>query len=137
MTKDISVLVDGRRFRLAVGSTLLQATARADRRIPTLCARRVPCLGEPCGICVVEVGGEKEFKRACTYSIDRSACFHTYTRSVRRERRRVLSALLLERQRRCVTCPRLSVCELVAMARAYDLPVPQKARLPKQGRDER
>jgi predicted molibdopterin-dependent oxidoreductase YjgC len=129
MVKDISVVVDGRRLRMATGSTLLQAAARTDQRIPTLCSRQIPCLSEPCGICVVELDGEKCLKKACSYAIERGLSFHTYTRSVRRERRRILSALLLERQQRCVACPKLSTCALVAMARTYDLPVPRKTRL--------
>jgi NADP-reducing hydrogenase subunit HndD len=126
MAKNIAVDIDGRRFRVPAGFTLLQAAAEAKQPIPTLCTRRAPCVGEPCGICVVELDGERDLSRACARVIDHALSFHAYTRRVRRERRRVLSALLHERQSRCISCSSLSTCDLIAIAREYDLPVPQE-----------
>jgi predicted molibdopterin-dependent oxidoreductase YjgC len=126
MTNSISIVVDGRTVHVADGSTLLQAAAHVSRELSTLCACRIPCLEACCGLCVVEVEGEFALKRACSYLIDRPLSCQTYTRSVRRERRRVLSTLLSRHQHKCSTCSKRRACALRSLARSYDVFVQTK-----------
>ena len=124
MGKGIRVVIDGRGVRVAAGSTLLQAIGRLSRRFSALCTCHAPCLADCCGLCVVEVEGELELKRACSYIVDWPLSCQTYTRRIRRERRRLLSALLSSQHRRCPECGSRRSCALASLARDYDVPVP-------------
>lgn len=126
MTNRILIVVDGRRVRVTAGSTLLQAAARVSRELSTLCACRIPCLETCPGLCVVEVEGDFGLKRACAQLIDSPLSCQTYTRRIRRERRRVLSTLLSRHQHKCSTCSKRRACALRSLARSYDVLVQTK-----------
>jgi predicted molibdopterin-dependent oxidoreductase YjgC len=121
MTKQVRVVVDGRAFRVSAGSTLLQVTRRASRKVPVFCTGKVPCAKECCGLCVVEVEGELELKRACSHIVERPMSCETYTRRTRRERRRILSALLARHHHECPECSRRRTCDLLSLARDYEV----------------
>ena len=121
MRNGIRVVVDGRCVRVAAGATLLQAAERITRELSALCGNEMPCLRDCCGFCVVEVEGEVELKRACSQIVERPMICQTYTRRIRRERRRILSALLSRRHRRCPRCRKRRTCALLSLARDYDV----------------
>jgi predicted molibdopterin-dependent oxidoreductase YjgC len=121
MTNSIPVVVDGHGVRVAAGTTLLEAARKVTDELSSLCSSKIPCLGTCSGLCVVEVDGEVELKRACSHTVDRPMTFETYTRRIRRERRRLLSALLSSQHRRCATCTRRRSCALHSLARDYDV----------------
>jgi NADP-reducing hydrogenase subunit HndD len=130
MKDSIRVVVDGRSVRVAPGSMLLAAVGRVSRKFSALCTQPIPCLNECSGLCVVEVEGDPKLRRACSHQVDQPLSCETYTRSLRRERRRILAALISKRQRRCPRCKSRRTCALLALAREYDvLPtVPQIAK---------
>jgi predicted molibdopterin-dependent oxidoreductase YjgC len=121
MTNAIRVVVDGRVLRVTAGSTLLRVARRLSERISPLCIGKLPCLEDCCGLCVVEVEGEVELKRACSQIVERPMSCETYTRRIRRERRRILSALLSKHRRRCPKCASRRKCALLSLAREYDV----------------
>lgn len=121
MTRRVRVSIDGRRVVVTAGANLLETAAQVTQELATLCAGRIPCLEECSGLCVVEVEGEAELKRACSHVIERPMRCETYTRRVRRERRRVLTALLSERGRKCPRCEERLHCTLPSLARDYDV----------------
>jgi formate dehydrogenase major subunit len=121
MTKQVRIVVDGRVLRVSAGSTLLSATRRASKEISALCAGKLPCVKECCGLCVVEVEGEVELKRPCSQIVERPLSCETYTRRVRRERRRILSTMLSRHRRRCPECANRRTCVLLSLARDYDV----------------
>jgi predicted molibdopterin-dependent oxidoreductase YjgC len=121
MTKEVRIVIDGRVLQVTAGSTLLQAARRASQELSALCTGRLPCLKECCGLCVVEVEGEIELKRACSQIVERPMSCETYGRRIRRERRRILSALLSKHRRKCPRCANRRKCALLSLARDYDV----------------
>lgn len=121
MTETIRVVVDGRSIRVTAGTTLFEATKKVTHELSSLCSSKIPCLETCSGLCVVEVDGEVELKHACSYIVDWPLTCQTYTRRTRRERRRLLSALLSSRQRRCPKCASRGTCALRSLARDHDV----------------
>jgi NADP-reducing hydrogenase subunit HndD len=121
MRSHVRVVVDGRSVQVAPGSMLLEAVARVSPRFSTLCAQPISCLRECSGLCVVDVEGDPKLRRACSHQVDQPMSCETYTRSLRRERRRILAALICKRQRRCPRCRSRPTCALLALAREYDV----------------
>ena len=70
---------------------------------------------------MVEVEGEIELKRACSQIVERPMSCETYGRRIRRERRRILSALLSKHRRKCPRCANRRKCVLLSLARHYDV----------------
>jgi len=121
MRSHIRVVVDGRSVKAAPGSMLLDAVERVSREFSTLCTQPLSCLNKCSGLCVVDVVGDPKLRRACSHPIDKPLSCETYTRSLRRERRRILTALISKRQRRCPRCKSRRTCALLALAREYDV----------------
>jgi len=121
MKNSIRVVVDGRSVRVAPGSMLLSAVGRVGRNFLALCTQPISCLNQCSGLCVVDVQGDPKLRRACCHQVDKPLSCETYTRSLRRERRRILTALLSERKRRCRRCKSRGTCPLLALAREYDV----------------
>jgi predicted molibdopterin-dependent oxidoreductase YjgC len=121
MSQDVHVVIDGRSVQVAAGSNLLRTAEQVTREFPSGCKSQIPCLKGCCGLCVVEVEGEVELKRACSQIVERPMSCETYTRRIRRERRRILSALLSKHRRRCPTCASRRKCALLSLAREYDV----------------
>jgi predicted molibdopterin-dependent oxidoreductase YjgC len=124
MKAGVLVVVDGRSLRVAAGATLLAAAGKVSREISKLEACQTRCLQGCSGLCVVEVEGEAALVRACARIVERPIRLQTYSRRIRRERRRVLSALLAKSRGRCPTCAERSSCTLRALARDYDVTAP-------------
>ncbi len=100
---------------------LLSAVGRVSRKFLALCTQPISCLNQCSGLCVVDVQGDPKLRRACCHQVDQPLSCETYTRGLRRERRRILTALLSERKRRCQRCKTRGTCALLALAREYDV----------------
>ena len=130
----VNLTIDGIAVSVPKGSTLLQAAAKANVSIPTLCfLKQVNEIGA-CRICVVEVEGHDNLVPACTAKAEEGMVVLTNTARVKENRRINLQFILSQHDSNCPTCVRNSNCTLQSLAAQYNLSanpytkaVPQKA----------
>ncbi|MGN8244928.1 [FeFe] hydrogenase, group A [Cellulomonas soli] len=131
ITDLVAVDIDGRRLVVPAGTTVLDAAAAADVRIPTLCHH--PDLRDvgSCRLCVVDVEGEPGPQAACTYPVTDGMQVRTDGAQVVAARRDVLELLMGEHPEPCPECARTGACELQVLATEHGVgPVPERTARP-------
>ena len=130
----VSVTIDGLTIEVPANATILDATARAEVYVPTLCFHpdlagmpwpqsvesvhqgRVTRYGPPgvggpgCGLCVVEVEGRADLATACHARVAPGMVVQTGTERVRAERQAAFSAILASHPHACLSCPERKGC---------------------------
>jgi iron-only hydrogenase group A len=115
----VSVEINGVKYSVPFGTTILEACRQNEIHIPTLCHHEDLCIAGVCRICVVEVEGFKTLQASCAYPITSPVKIHTSTPQVRKARRHIIDLLLSEHYGECYTCVRNGNCELQALAEEY------------------
>lgn len=100
-----------------VGTTILEASAKAGYNIPTLCHLESQLPKGACRVCLVEVEGARNLVASCAAPVNEGMKVFTNTKNVRDARRFVTELLLSEHCGDCKTCTRNNDCELQALAR--------------------
>ncbi len=99
------------------GTTILEAAAKANFSIPTLCRHPDLTPEGSCGLCVVEVEGLPTLKRACITQLEKGWVVKTNTARVRHARRALVELILSDHDADCLTCIKNGRCELQEVAR--------------------
>ena len=111
--KMLNIKINGNDFTVPYGTTVLEAARMANIDIPTLCyLKDINEIGA-CRLCLVEVKGAKGLVTACVYPIERDGTeIFTNTPAIRATRRMNLQLLLSNHNKKCLSCPRSTNCEL-------------------------
>jgi len=125
----VNLLIDNIAVQAREDSTILAAARDAGRAIPSLCQDdRFPPHGS-CGLCIVEVEGDKRLLRACATPVAEGMKVFTSSARVITARRQLLELLLSAHKGDCVApcrlaCPAESDCQgyigLIAQGRYED-----------------
>lgn len=115
----VSIEINGVKYSVPFGTTILEACRQNNIHIPTLCYHEDLCIAGVCRICVVEVEGFKTLQASCAYPITSPIKIYTSTPQVRKARRHIIDLLLSEHYGECYTCVRNGNCELQALAEEY------------------
>jgi NADH-quinone oxidoreductase subunit G/NADP-reducing hydrogenase subunit HndD len=111
-----TITINGREVLAEPGTTVLEAATAAGIKIPTLCYHPdLPPQGA-CGVCLVEIEGERALHRSCCFPVREGMVVQTHSPAVRKARRTVVELLLSDHPSDCTTCPRCGTCELQALA---------------------
>ena len=101
------------------GSTILEAARVAGVEIPTLCyMKKINEIGA-CRICVVEATGARGLVTACVYPVTEGMEIQTNTEKVQRARKTTLDLILSTHDKKCLSCPRSTNCELQKLCNEY------------------
>lgn len=116
---EIKITIDGREVTAIAGETILSAARRNGIEIPTLCHDETLNPYGACGLCVVELAGNKRLFRACATEVAEGQVISTDTPAVRRSRKTALELLLSNHKGDCVApcslaCPAGSDCQAYA-----------------------
>ncbi len=96
MSEDRLIVIDGNEIRFEEGETVLEAAARAEIDIPTLCYDpRLEPAGA-CRMCLVEVEGQRLMQPACAFKAAPNLVVRTQTAKVERNRQFILSLHLAD-----------------------------------------
>lgn len=95
------IVINGNEFAFDPGETILQAARRNHIDIPTLCHLEGAKPTGECGMCVVEIEGERELKCACSTSAANNAVVRTESAKVIEARRKVLREMLASGYHNC------------------------------------
>lgn len=115
----VNLKINGVPVTVPEGSTILQAAKLANVKIPTLCyLKEVQCVGS-CRMCLVEATGARGLVAACVYPVSEGMEVSTNTAKVRKSRKTTLELILSTHNKKCLSCPRSTNCELQKLALEY------------------
>ena len=119
-TKMVNIKINGNDYSVPYGTTVLEAARMANIDIPTLCyLKDINEIGA-CRLCLVEVVGARGPVTACVYPIERDGTeILTNTPKVRAMRKMNLELLLSNHNKKCLSCPRSTNCELQKLCVEY------------------
>ena len=115
----ISIEINGNKYSVPFGTSILDACKENKIHIPTLCHHDDLCVAGVCRVCLVEVEGMRTLQASCAYPITQSIKLHTSSPMVRKARRHVVDLLLSEHYGECYSCVRNNNCELQSLAKEY------------------
>ena len=123
---DVTLKIDGVSVTVPAGTTVLEAAKIAGIRIPTLCYMKDVNEIGACRMCLVETGGRAP---AAAYVMPVEALprnratgeinVKTNTPLLRSIRKTNLELLLSNHDKKCLSCPRNTNCELQQLCREY------------------
>ena len=114
------------------GDTVLEAAKKANIDIPHLCAMEGLDNYGGCGLCVVEVEGDRNPVRSCVREAAAGMKVLTNTAKIREIRRTVVELLLTNHPQDCFTCIRNQDCQLLDAAAELGVRTEQLNRVTKK-----
>ena len=115
----VNVKINGRAYEVPANSTVLEAAKYAGVEIPTLCyLKDINEIGA-CRMCLVEVVGARGLVTSCVYPVNEGMEILTNTPKVLAARKTNLELVLSNHERKCLSCPRSTSCELQKLANEY------------------
>ncbi len=113
--------VNGIAVSVPKGSTILEAARAAGVEIPTLCyMKEINAIGA-CRICLVEATGARGLVPACVYPVNEGMEIQTNTAKVQASRKTTLELILSTHDKKCLSCPRSTNCELQKLCNDYGI----------------
>jgi NADH-quinone oxidoreductase subunit G len=112
----IKLTIDGEQVTVAEGTTVLEAARSVNIDIPHLCYFKDLRPDGSCGICVVEVEGERNVVRSCIRNVQDGMKVHTNTPKLRSTRKLLVELLMANHPRDCFTCEKNQNCELLDLS---------------------
>lgn len=112
----ITLTINDREIKATAGQTILQAAWENGIEIPTLCYDERVKPFASCGICVVEVAGNKKLLRSCATEVQEGMQVQTESPRVRQSRKLTLEMLLSDHRGDCCApcrqaCPADTDCQ--------------------------
>jgi iron-only hydrogenase group A len=117
----LNLWIDGIQVTVPEKTTILEAAATVDIRIPSLCYHPDLSVVGACRVCLVEVEGQRNPVPACSFPVSEGMKVTTSSVLLRRLRRDVVELILDNHPQDCQTCMRNLTCELQRLA--YELGV--------------
>jgi NADH-quinone oxidoreductase subunit G len=113
MSRDVTIVIDGREVSAVEGEMLHDAAKRGDVEIPVFCYE--PKLGEPvgaCRMCLVEIEGIPKLQTSCSTPVRDGMVVHTRTDQVKEAQNAVVEFLLVNHPLDCPVCDKGGECPL-------------------------
>jgi NADH-quinone oxidoreductase subunit G len=108
----VNLTINGEKVTVEDGATIMEAAKQANINIPSLCyLEGLPSDGA-CGICVVEVAGERNITRSCVRMAQEGMVVYTNTPKIRDIRKELVELILSNHPAECFICDRGNNCEL-------------------------
>jgi NADH-quinone oxidoreductase subunit G len=132
MSREVTIVVDGREVAASEGEMLHDAAKRGDVEIPVFCYE--PKLGEPvgaCRMCLVEIEGIPKLQTSCSTPVRDGMVVHTRTEQVKHAQSAVVEFLLVNHPLDCPVCDKGGECPLQDISMGWG---PGKSRMTDQKR---
>lgn len=117
----INVKINGIAVSVPKGSTILEAARKAGVEIPTLCFMKEKNEIGACRICVVEANEGRGFRvvTSCVYPVSEGMEVLTNSEKIQKARKTTLELILSTHDKKCLSCPRSTNCELQKLCLDY------------------
>ncbi|HKB51929.1 MAG TPA: NADH-quinone oxidoreductase subunit NuoG [Solirubrobacterales bacterium] len=132
MSREVTILIDGREVSATEGEILHDAAKRGDVEIPVFCYE--PKLGDPvgaCRMCLVEIEGIPKLQTSCSTPVRDGMVVHTRTDQVKHAQSAVVEFLLVNHPLDCPVCDKGGECPLQDISMGWG---PGKSRFTDQKR---
>ncbi|MCR5108398.1 MAG: formate dehydrogenase subunit alpha [Lachnospiraceae bacterium] len=117
----VNLTIDNIPVSVEEGTTILDAAASVDIKIPTLCyLKEINDIGS-CKVCVVEAEGYEYLLTSCRTKVEEGMVIHTNTSKVRAARYQMLNLLIANHDTRCFSCSKSGDCRLQDLADEYNV----------------
>jgi NADH-quinone oxidoreductase subunit G len=113
VSRDVTIVIDGREVSAVEGEMLHDAAKRGDVEIPVFCYE--PKLGDPvgaCRMCLVEIEGIPKLQTSCSTPVRDGMVVHTRTDQVKEAQNAVVEFLLVNHPLDCPVCDKGGECPL-------------------------
>ena len=120
MSREITLIVDGREVAAPEGEMLVDAAKHGDVEIPVFCYE--PKLGQPvgaCRMCLVEIEGTPKLQTACSTPVRDGMVVYTQTDQVKEAQNAVVEFLLVNHPLDCPVCDKGGECPLQDIAMGW------------------
>jgi formate dehydrogenase alpha subunit len=107
-----TVTIDGTQVTVPVGTTILEAAAQIDIKIPTLCWLKKISTTGACRVCVVKVEGVERFMTACNTPVKDGITVITTSPELEAARKKTLELMLVNHPLDCPICDAAGECDL-------------------------
>ena len=127
MSREITLIIDGREVSATEGEMLHDAAKRGDVEIPVFCYE--PKLGDPvgaCRMCLVEIEGMPKLQTSCSTPVRDGMVVHTMTDQVKHAQSAVVEFLLVNHPLDCPVCDKGGECPLQDITQGWG---PGKSRV--------
>ncbi len=114
--KEITITMDGDKYKVPEGISILEAAKKNKIKIPTLCNHDDLCLAGNCRVCLVEIKGSRLLQAACATPVAEGMEIYTNSGLVRKTRKVIISLLMSEHNADCLHCYKNGKCELQSLA---------------------
>ncbi len=132
MSREVTIVIDGREVAATEGEMLHDAAKRGDVEIPVFCYE--PKLGDPvgaCRMCLVEIEGIPKLQTSCSTPVRDGMVVHTRTEQVKHAQSAVVEFLLVNHPLDCPVCDKGGECPLQDITQGWG---PGKSRMIDQKR---
>ncbi len=132
MSREVTIVIDGREVAATEGEMLHDAAKRGDVEIPVFCYE--PKLGDPvgaCRMCLVEIEGIPKLQTSCSTPVRDGMVVHTRTDQVKHAQSAVVEFLLVNHPLDCPVCDKGGECPLQDISMGWG---PGKSRMIDQKR---
>ncbi len=127
MSREVTIVIDGREVAATEGEMLHDAAKRGDVEIPVFCYE--PKLGDPvgaCRMCLVEIEGIPKLQTSCSTPVRDGMVVHTRTEQVKHAQSAVVEFLLVNHPLDCPVCDKGGECPLQDITQGWG---PGKSRM--------
>jgi len=108
----VSLTIDGKSVQVEVGSTILEAAAKVDIKIPTLCWLQKVSPTGACRVCAVEIEGVDRTMTACNTPVKEGISVTTNSPALQVMRRKIMELMLVNHPLDCPVCDAGGECDL-------------------------
>jgi NADH-quinone oxidoreductase subunit G len=112
----ITLTIDGEQIQVQEGTTIIEAAKLINIDIPHLCYFKGLHPDGSCGVCIVEIEGERGVSRSCIRQVQEGMKVHTNTYKLRTARRVLVELVMSNHPNDCFTCERNQNCELLDLS---------------------
>ncbi len=121
MSNKITVIVDGVKVEVPSHYTAIQAAEEAGINIPKLCYHKDLSPTGNCGVCVVQVKGQRGLKRSCVLPLTDGMEIITHSKEILQARRTVVELILSNHPDECLSCVKNQNCELQSLSKQLNV----------------
>jgi len=117
----VEITVNGKKYQVDKGITILEACYRLGISIPTLCNDdRLEPYGA-CRLCVVEIKGRRNLEASCSTKVRDGMEIETHSEKVIKARKEILDLLYSNHPEDCLTCEKAGECKLMDYCYEYGI----------------
>lgn len=115
----ITVKIDGKEILADAGQSILDVAKENGIKIPTLCFHPDVETKQHCNMCIVQIAGEKDLKRACTTKVEDGMEITTDSQDIEAKRKENLDKILKKHLLKCGDCVLFQKCKLLELVAEF------------------